>query len=99
MTIVSDPPRQHERAQVRPGVVDGGAEGEAEGGASGLWPAAARWGGRVAPAPVRRLGVSVGRRLDIINACETRPDRWWAGAAQAAVAAVSRTTKTAGASA
>lgn len=43
------------------------------------------------PAPVRSFGRSLGRRLDIINACETRPADWWAGAASAAVAAARKT--------
>lgn len=40
-----------------------------------------------APAAVRRLAGSVGRRLDIINACETRPGGWISGTLAAAGAA------------
>lgn len=40
-----------------------------------------------APAPVRRLAGSVGRRLYVINACETRPAAWLAGTLAAAGAA------------
>ncbi|WP_162998182.1 GNAT family N-acetyltransferase [Brevundimonas lutea] len=67
-------------------------EGTVMGGSPGLLPSAARWVGEVGPAPLRRLGQSVGRRLDIINACETRPADWWAGAARAAVAAARKST-------
>ncbi|MBA4805778.1 MAG: GNAT family N-acetyltransferase [Brevundimonas sp.] len=43
------------------------------------------------PAPLRRFGQSLGRRFDIINACETRAADWWAGAAGAAAAAARKT--------
>ncbi|SFS69202.1 GNAT family N-acetyltransferase [Brevundimonas viscosa] len=43
------------------------------------------------PAPVRRFQQSLGRRFDIINACETRAADWWAGAAGAAAAAARKT--------
>ncbi len=54
----------------------------------GLDPAA--FGARLlaaGPAPLRRFQQSLGRRFDIINACETRAADWWAGAAGAAAAA------------
>lgn len=38
------------------------------------------------PASLRRFGTSLGRRLDIINACEVRPADWLAGTAAAAAA-------------
>lgn len=40
-----------------------------------------------APAALSRFAGSVGRRLDVINACETRPAAWLAGAFSAGVAA------------
>ncbi len=52
-----------------------------------LAAAAARALDHHAPAPVRRFAGSVGRRLDIINACETRPAGWISGALAAAGAA------------
>ena len=39
------------------------------------------------PAPLRRFELSLSRRFDIINACETRAADWWAGVAGAAAAA------------
>lgn len=64
-------------------------EGVANGGAAGRMLARG-------PAPVRSFGRSLGRRLDIINACETRPVGWLAGAAGAAVAAARKTVGAAG---
>ena len=61
-----------------------------EGVAEGPRPDLARMAGRIlarGPAPLRRFEQSLGRRFDIISACETRPADWWAGAAGAAVAA------------
>ncbi len=66
-------------------------EGEARGAPAGAMASAMRRAVMAGPEPVRRLSQSIGRRLDIINACETRPADWWAGAAQAAVAAVRKT--------
>lgn len=43
------------------------------------------------PAPLRAFQQSLGRRFDIINACETRAADWWAGAAAAAAAAARKT--------
>ena len=61
-------------------------EGVAEGPRADLTRLAGRLlaGG---PAPLRRFQQSLGRRFDIINACETRAADWWAGAAGAAAAA------------
>lgn len=55
-------------------------------------PAAALTGSVLArgPAPLRRLGASVGRRLDIINACETETGPWLAGVAGAGRAMLAR---------
>lgn len=61
-----------------------------EGVAEGPRPDLARLAGRLmagGPAPLRRFQQSLGRRFDIINACETRAADWWAGAAAAATAA------------
>ena len=61
-----------------------------EGVAEGPGPDLTRLAGRLlagGPAPVRRFQQSLGRRFDIINACETRAADWWAGAAAAAAAA------------
>ena len=61
-------------------------EGVAEGPRSDL----TRMAGRLlagGPAPLRRFELSLSRRFDIINACETRAADWWAGAAAAAAAA------------
>ncbi|MGZ9100004.1 MAG: hypothetical protein ACXW3O_09895, partial [Brevundimonas sp.] len=65
-----------------------------EGVAEGPRPDLARLAGRLlarGPAPLRRFEQSLGRRFDIINACETRTADWWAGAAGAAVAAARKT--------
>lgn len=43
-----------------------------------------------APRPVRSLSLSLGRRVDIINACETEIGAWLGGAAQAARAALAK---------
>ncbi len=61
-------------------------EGVAEGPRADLTRLAGRLlaGG---PPPLRRFQQSLGRRFDIINACETRAADWWAGAAGAAAAA------------
>ena len=61
-------------------------EGSADGGRGDL----TRMAGRLmatGPAPLRRFQQSLGRRFDIINACETRTADWWAAAAAAAAAA------------
>lgn len=61
-----------------------------EGVAEGPRPDLARLAGRLlagGPAPLRRFELSLSRRFDIINACETRAADWWAGAAGAAAAA------------
>lgn len=61
-----------------------------EGVAEGPRPDLTRLAGRllaVGPAPLQRFQQSLGRRFDIINACETRAADWWAGAASAATAA------------
>ncbi|MBW8304189.1 MAG: GNAT family N-acetyltransferase, partial [Brevundimonas sp.] len=61
-----------------------------EGVAEGPRPDLARLAGRLlagGPAPLQRFQLSLGRRFDIINACETRAADWWAGAAGAAAAA------------
>ena len=61
-----------------------------EGVAEGPRPDLTRLAGRLmagGPEPLRRFQQSLGRRFDIINACETRPADWWAGAATAAAAA------------
>lgn len=61
-----------------------------EGVAEGPRPDLTRMAGRLlagGPEPVRRFQQSLGRRFDIINACETRAADWWAGAAGAAAAA------------
>ena len=61
-----------------------------EGVAEGPRPDLTRLAGRLlagGPAPLRRFQQSLGRRFDIINACETRAADWWAGAAGAAAAA------------
>lgn len=61
-----------------------------EGVAEGPRPDLVRLAGRLmagGPAPLRRFQQSLGRRFDIINACETRAAEWWAGAAAAAAAA------------
>ncbi|HZW14838.1 MAG TPA: GNAT family N-acetyltransferase [Brevundimonas sp.] len=61
-----------------------------EGVAEGPRPDLARLAGRLlagGPAPLRRFELSLSRRFDIINACETRAADWWAGAAAAATAA------------
>jgi CelD/BcsL family acetyltransferase involved in cellulose biosynthesis len=65
-------------------------EGAAEGGRAGAAALAARVLAQ-GPAPLRRFERSLGRRFDIINACETRAADWWAGAAGAAVAAARKT--------
>lgn len=54
-----------------------------EGAVEGPRPHLATIAGRLlarGPAPVRRFEQSLGRRFDIINACETRAAGWWAGA-------------------
>lgn len=43
-----------------------------------------------APRPVRSLSLSLGRRVDVINACETEPAGWLGGAAHAVRAAVAK---------
>lgn len=43
-----------------------------------------------APRPVRNLSLSLGRRVDVINACETEPAGWLGGAAHAVRAAVAK---------
>ena len=61
-----------------------------EGVAEGPRPDLTRLAGRLmarGPAPLRRFQQSLGRRFDIINACETHAADWWAGAATAAAAA------------
>jgi len=61
-----------------------------EGVAEGPRPDLAWLAGRLlagGPAPLRRFELSLSRRFDIINACETRAADWWAGAAGAAAAA------------
>lgn len=61
-----------------------------EGVAEGPRPDLTRLAGRLlagGPAPLRRFELSLSRRFDIINACETRAADWWAGAAGAAAAA------------
>lgn len=61
-----------------------------EGVAEGPRPDLTRLAGRLlsgGPAPLRRFELSLSRRFDIINACETRAGDWWAGAASAAAAA------------
>lgn len=61
-----------------------------EGVAEGARPDLTRLAGRLmarGPAPLRRFQESLGRRFDIINACEIRAADWWAGAATAAAAA------------
>ncbi|MDY6925186.1 MAG: GNAT family N-acetyltransferase [Pseudomonadota bacterium] len=61
-----------------------------EGVAEGARPDLTRLAGRLmagGPAPLRRFELSLSRRFDIINACETRAGDWWAGAASAAAAA------------
>jgi CelD/BcsL family acetyltransferase involved in cellulose biosynthesis len=61
-----------------------------EGVAEGSRPDLTRLAGRLlagGPAPLRRFELSLSRRFDIINACETRAADWWAGAAGAAAAA------------
>lgn len=61
-----------------------------EGVAEGARPDLTRLAGRLlagGPAPLRRFELSLSRRFDIINACETRVADWWAGAAGAAAAA------------
>lgn len=61
-----------------------------EGVAEGARPDLVRRAGRLlagGPAPLRRFELSLSRRFDIINACETRAADWWAGAAGAAAAA------------
>ena len=65
-------------------------EGVAEGPRTDLTRLAGRLlaGG---PPPLRRFQQSLGRRFDIINACETRAADWWAGAAGAAAAAARKT--------
>ena len=45
---------------------------------------------RRGPAPLRRLGVSLARRMDIINACEVSPAGWLGGTAAAARALAAR---------
>ncbi|MBN8553632.1 MAG: GNAT family N-acetyltransferase [Caulobacterales bacterium] len=50
--------------------------------------ALARLINRKGPAPLRRFGTSLKRRLDIINACEVTPAGWMTGAAAAAWAMV-----------
>lgn len=67
-------------------------EGEARGVPAGVVASAVRRAVQSGPDPVRRLSQSIGRRLDIIDACETRPADWWAGAARAAVAAARKST-------
>ena len=65
-----------------------------EGVAEGPRPDLARMAGRLmarGPAPLRRFERSLGRRFDIINACEVRAADWWAGAAGAAAAAARKT--------
>ena len=61
-----------------------------EGVAEGPRPDLTRMAGRLmagGPGPLRRFELSLSRRFDIINACETRAADWWAGAAGAAAAA------------
>lgn len=61
-----------------------------EGVAEGPRPDLTRLAGRLmagGPAPLQRFQQSLGRRFDIINACEIRAADWWAGAAGAAAAA------------
>lgn len=61
-----------------------------EGVAEGPRPDLTRLAGRLmagGPAPLRRFELSLSRRFDIINACETRAADWWAGVAGAAAAA------------
>ncbi len=67
-------------------VFEGVAEGRRPGPAALASRALAR-----GPAPLRRFQQSLGRRFDIINACETRAADWWAGAAGAAFAAARKT--------
>lgn len=65
-----------------------------EGVARGAGPDPTAVAGRLlaaGPEPLRRFGRSLGRRFDIINACETRAGDWWAGAAAAAAAAARKT--------
>jgi len=45
---------------------------------------------RRAPKRLRRLGASMSRRLDVINACETSPAGWMTGAASAGWAMINR---------
>ncbi|HYD28011.1 GNAT family N-acetyltransferase [Brevundimonas sp.] len=65
-----------------------------EGVAEGPRPDLTRLAGRLlaaGPAPLPRLQLSLSRRFDIINACETRAADWWAAAAGAAAAAARKT--------
>ena len=67
-----------------------------EGVVEGRGPDLARMAGRLmarGPAPLRRFKRSLDHRFDIINACETQTIDWWAGAADAAVAAARKTRR------
>lgn len=66
-------------------------EGVAMGGRAPLGQRAGRMLSEAGPAPLRRLGTSLGRRLDVIDACATTPGEWWSGAAAAALAAARKT--------
>ncbi len=74
--------------------------GVAMGGRPPIAPKAGHLLREAGSAPLRRLGDSLGRRLDVIDACATTRAEWWSGAAAAALAAARKAArKTAGATA